>query len=590
MNAKLALVKDDDLPWVTPAAAPEPTPPAEPVPRKRKRAAEPDEQPPEPERPQDMPPFPFTLLGHDHGNYYYLGHATKQLTILKASQHTALNLALLAPQSFWIRQWPSKKGFDSEQAAMDLMQLQHASGIYNQARIRGRGAWWDEESGAATIHLGDRLMIGGSEFDLHDHGTKHIYEHAARLTVGTSLRNADAVKLTELCSLISWKNPISARLLAGWIVCAHICGALRWKPNVWLLGPKESGKSTVIEKIVYRALGDNALYCLGGTTEASLRAMLRADAMPVIIDDMDSSTARARENNQAIFGLMRIFSGEGGGGLHKASQSGGAPISYKIHACYIYSGITVEADKGADISRIALLELMPRAFKKDQYAELLTRIYETLTPEYAASLFGRCLRLIPVIRKNAEVFAQAIAAKTGSRRSGDVNGHLFAGAYSLHSDRIITIADADKYVGTRDEVIALIHEEKQIVDENNDGDKCLAHLLEQVVMDTEDGKSMRASIYDLIQETRFPNGEHAHYLLRRNGIIVRDGSFYVANDHTQLRAMYERSAWPTGWAGVLKSIPGTRAEPPMSFGGRITRSTSIPMAHLNKNPAEAGAA
>lgn len=610
-SGKVSPIRPDDdlMPWEEPPAeavepppaAPPPEPAAEPEPatkRKRRAAVADDGPPPEPPADHDQPPFPFTLLGHDHGTYYYMGHGTDQLTFLKASQHTPANLLVLAPLSFWARRWEAnKRGFDVDQAASDLITLQHSIGVYSPDRIRGRGAWWDNERQRAVVHLGDRLLIDGEPAGLHDHGTKYIYESAAALPISTALRNAEAVKLIDLCSKISWENPVAARLLAGWIVNAQICGALRWKPNLQLLGPHEAGKSTVIDKIVWPSLGANVLYALGGTSEASLRALLKADAIPIIIDDMDSSTARTRENNQAIYNLMRIFSGEGGGSVHKASQSGGAPISYKAHACYIYSGTTLEADKSQDISRIAILKLVPRKFERGQYTNLLAEIEATLTPEFSSGLFARCIKLIPVIRKNAEVFAQSIASQTGSRRSGDVYGHLFAGAYSLHSQNLIMPREADDYVGTRDEVMALIREEKQVIAENNDGEKCLAHLLEQVVTDTDSdtGRTGRWSIYELIQETQLPaGGSYAHHLLRRNGIVVKgigaDAAFFIANDHSQLRHLYDRSQWPTGWGSVLKTIQSATATGNVRFGSRTTRATRIPLTHIsaNKNPAEAG--
>lgn len=561
------------------------------APKRRQRAPEPPpaaEPPPTPPAtPDDDGPFPFTMLGHDHGVYFYLGHGSRQVTQLQAGAHSAKNLYRLAPPSFWDRTWPAKRGFDEDQAAGDLMQMQHRIGVYSPSRIRGRGAWWDKQADQAVIHLGDRLLIGGQAVGLHEHGTGYIYEYAVPISIdlGNPMRKAQAAALEDVCKLISWEEPVSGRLLAGWIVCASICGALRWKPNLWLLGARESGKSTVIEQIVYRALGDNTLYCLGGTTEASLRAQLRADAMPIIIDDMDASTARARENNQAILGLMRIFSGEGGGSVHKASQNGGPVITYKIHSCYIYSGIVMEADKSADKSRIQVLKLAQRKFEAGQFQDLLAKIHSVITPDFAPALFARCIQQIPMIRKNAEVFAQAVGKKTGSQRSGDVLGHLFAGAWSLRSEAAVTPEQAAAYVGNRSEVMALIEEQKQDIAEAHEGELCLWHLMEQILVDQDgSGRTVRNSVYDLVMlaQSQLLNGDHARALLKRHGIIADGGAVYVANDHTQLRNLYKTSAWPVGWGGVLKTIQGVSAADRMRFGGRQSRASRIPMAVLQR--------
>ncbi len=127
---------------------------------------------------------------------------------------------------------------------------------------------------------------------------------------------------------------------------------------------------------------------------------------------------------------------------------------------------------------------------------------------------------------------------------------------------------------------ALIHEEKQVAKENNDGMKCLYHMLEQVLTDSQDGHMLRASVYETVQKARECSID-ADKLLRRNGIIYRDGSLYVANDHTALRDLYARSPWPTGWGNVLKTIEGTAPSEIMSFCARKSRATKIPLALLD---------
>lgn len=538
-------------------------------------------------------PLPFTMLGHDHGIYYYLGHGAKQVTALAANAHTPGNLYKLAPLSFWSRRWESKRGFDTDQAASDLITAQHARGIYNPKRVRGRGAWWDKATNSAIIHLGDRLIINGQTTGLHDHGTPFVYECADPIAIDLDnpLPKREAVKLEDICGLISWADSINARLLAGWIVCAQVCGALRWKPNIWLLGPKECGKSTVTDHIVKAALGENVLATVGGTTEPALRNLLRADALPIIIDDLDSSSDRGRQANQQILALMRVFSSESGGGLHKGSQTGIA-VTYKIHSCYIFSSIVMEADKSADRSRIQILKIVPRKFELGQYDELLAKIRAVLTPEFAPALYARCISQIPMIRHNAEVFAQAVGLMTNSQRTGDVLGHLFAGAWSLRSESAITMDEAKQYVGTRAEVMALIQEQKQELAEDHEGERCLWHLCEQIIMDNNaDGRVMRSSVYDLIicaAGTTF-DAERARDILKQHGMLVDNEAVYIANEHTQLRNLYRMSAWPTGWGGVLKSIEGVTAYRQMRFSGRQSRASRIPLTMLQRvdKPAQA---
>lgn len=539
--------------------------------------------------PPDEPPFPFTLLGHDHGIYFYLGHGSKQVTLLKANAHNSLNLLQLAPSSFWGRRWPAKRGFDADQAASDLITLQHRLGVYDPMRLRGRGAWWDREANTALIHLGDSLLINGAPKGLHEHGSRYIYECAVPIPfdMQNPLRKSEAGPLINVCDYISWENPTYGRLLAGWIVCAMVCGALRWRPNIWINAPAQAGKSTVFNHILARALGGMAKRFVGGVTEAALRNILKVDAMPILIDDMDSNSQRGKENIQAILSLMRVFSGEDGGDIAKGSQTGVATIT-RVNSCYAFSSILMSADDTASKSRIAILRIVPRPFEKGQLEELHAKIDAALPPEFAPRLYARCVNMLPTIRKNAEIFAQAIGTQTGQRRSGDLYGHLFAGAYSLHSDGLITPTQAADYIGSREHVVSLMREEKQAVVENNEGDRCLAHLLEQVLTtDTTDNRTQRISILELIQSGRDSHGvepEHSRKLLRRNGIILKGEHFFVANDHTALRDFYKNSAWSVGWGGILKTVKGAEAGDRINFGGRVTRSVQLPCALLDEAP------
>ena len=568
---------DADLPWATaPAAAPEPP-----------QAAEADHQPEppheperEPEPPTDPSGWPFTLLGHDHGLYHYIGHDSKQVTILKASAHTSLNMLMLAPSSFWVRNWPKKGGFDADQAASDLIERQHRLGVYDPTRLRGRGAWWDRKTGTALVHLGDRLLINGAVSALHDHAGQFIYECAVPipLDLGNALRNAEAKKLETICNYLSWEQPVYGRLLAGWIVCAQVCGGLRWRPHVWIQGPHRAGKSTIVDHIVARALGKSAARFVGGVTEPGIRNTLKSDARAIVIDDLDSSTQRAREQVQSILGLMRVFTGEDGGDVVKGSQLG-IPTSTRINASWIFCSIVIEADKPADKSRVAELKVLPRKFEPKQLEELHARIKEALPEDFAPRFYARCVELLPVIRQNAETFAQAVGSKTGDRRVGDLYGALYAGAWSLGSRDLVTPEFAADYVGSREEIMALMAEQKQAVAENDEGDRCLAHLLEQIVTDTQDGRTRRASMYELLVNACHGNPE-AEQLMRRHGIIPKPDVFLIANDHAMLRDLYAGTQWQVNWGGVLKTVRGAETHAGARFGSRVVRATRLPVSIL----------
>jgi hypothetical protein len=58
---------------------------------------------------------------------------------------------------------------------------------------------------------------------------------AGRRTVSDAIDN-------EFLSCWRWRAPcLAGRLWAGWIACAMVCGALRWRPHVLVAGGPGTG-------------------------------------------------------------------------------------------------------------------------------------------------------------------------------------------------------------------------------------------------------------------------------------------------------------------------------------------------------------
>ena len=181
----------------------------------------------------------ITPLGYDRGIYFYLSRATRQVSGLTPEAHTQKALMGLASlPHYWQRsRFVGEKGnIWWDQAADFLMTACRSVGIYDPDRVRGRGAWWDD--GRAVLHLGDHLLVDGEQSDL-ELPSIYIYPRALRLSIRGSvapLGTQDAHKLLTISEAMRWERPISARLFAGWVVCALVCGALRWRPSIWITG------------------------------------------------------------------------------------------------------------------------------------------------------------------------------------------------------------------------------------------------------------------------------------------------------------------------------------------------------------------
>ena len=107
------------------------------------------------------------------------------------------------------------------------MRACHQAGHFDPDRVRGRGVWWEDELGP-VVNDGARLSAGGLTRPLGLAG-RGIYVSAKRWP---GLLDADPLAaeacgaLPELLDALPWRHPAHARLLAGWLALAGVCGAL----------------------------------------------------------------------------------------------------------------------------------------------------------------------------------------------------------------------------------------------------------------------------------------------------------------------------------------------------------------------------
>lgn len=523
---------------------------------------------------------PFQVLGHNRGEYFYLPRGSRQVVALSPRAHVKLALLELGPAAWWEAQYQGPQGVNWTAAANHLMRLAQSAGVYDPLAARGRGAWWDEDH--AVLHLGDRLVVGGTERPLDAGRGKYVYEAAApmSLPIGSPLPPTDAARLVDFLDLLAWEHGISSRLLAGWCVVAPICGALEWRPHVWVTGPAGSGKTWVIDNVVRRLVGDVGLAVQSETTEAGLRQTLGHDARPVIFDEAEGENERAQMRMQNILALCRQASSETGASIIKGSATGAAR-SYRIRSCFAFSSIGVGVQQHADETRVSVLSL-----RRDDDPERFPRVvssYGTLvTSEWCARFLARAVANIPTIRANARTFATAGAAVLGSRRGGDQVGALLAGAYSLFSDQAITTDAAAEWVAAQDWA------EQRAVGENGDELLCLQRILESVVPVRTARWGGDRSVAELLAlaggrpdvlETPLAPREAAAALAR---IGVRydeaDDSFVVANNHSGVADILRGTPWARGWYRILRRVPGaTVPTTPVRFAGIKTRGVAFPM-------------
>lgn len=536
---------------------------------------------------------PFRVLGWDRGRAFYLPDGMPQVTALTPTAHNKLNLLQLAPLDYWEMDFPSSKRSGDkvnwEMAANALMQQAQRLGIWDTELIRGRGAWWDR--GKWAVHLGNRVVIGSgdgdpTQYDLKTAPTAYVYEASKpiKLAFDNPLPNSDSVKLVQICESLRWERPIFGKLLAGWVFLAPVCGALPWRPHLWITGGAGSGKTTAMVDIIGRCLDGIALKAEGDTSEAGIRQALLHDARPVVFDEFESERRKSAERVEDVLAMVTRASSETGADLIKGGADGRA-ATFKTRSMFCFSSIGVNIKQHAARTRVTVLSLYSEPETPESLADfnkLSGFIFDTLTEDYIQRMQARAVRMIPVIRQNAKVFAEAAALALKDRRMGDQIGTLLAGAYGLHSTGPISREKAVEWINRQN------WDEVNEVAEGRDEQTCLKHILAHIVkVETANAGVKSRNVGDLIARAADKTSDYeilrddADSALVRIGIMVAkrtDGTPVVrfANSHRELKRLLVDTSWAESYSRTLQRLPGAIKLDPRKFGGSGSyRSTEL---------------
>jgi putative DNA primase/helicase len=542
-----------------------------------RRWANPDDEPdvfdtPTPAIRNRIEGLPFRLLGMDDGIMRYMPDNGQHIVSLTPAAHTKNNLMQLAPLSAWGEVFPAKSGAEWDAAVNCLLQMSQSLPRFDPRSIRGRGCWID--GGDVIYHAGDKLAVNGRVQPITAYSSGSIYESGLSIAIDTddAAKNTESARLIELCDALSWDQPLFGKLLAGWIAIAPVCGAMQWRPHVWVTGAAGSGKTWIMGNIVYPLVGKSAVFVQGNTSEAGIRGQIGSDALPVLFDEAEAENMRGKDRMESVMELARQASSESGAGIVKGTQNGGS-ITYMVRSMFCFSSIGVAAVKKADTSRISCL-----ALKKSDDAAQFARVKAiwretTALPAYCARIRARAVRNAMTTRKNADTFSQCAVEFTGDKRSADQIGTLLAGAYSLTSTREITPEAATEWLRKQDWAGF------KVDSIDSDENQCLSHLMSSLIRVERPNGAETISIDETVTRCReMHSSEPERLALLRIGIKVETDHLYVANSHQGLERVFRETAWAGAkWRGQLLRTSGAAcASHPVRFGTSVKqRAVSI---------------
>jgi putative DNA primase/helicase len=512
---------------------------------------------------------------------------TNDLTHIKHTSISRSYLNLLAPSAFFRSQNPDPTSKNPYPYIIEkLTRICIDKGLYEPEKARGCGLWQD--SSKYLLHMGNYILDGNEIVNLTD--IKSSYRYVARTPLNIKTQNTltaqEGYDLYDLICKFNWERRISPHLLLGWIFLAPVCGALAWRPHIWIYGEKGTGKTTILKNIIGRALRPMYMPCMGGSSEAGIRGYLSTDAKPVVFDEADGDTEKTRGLVDAVIELMRLASSQSDFRIYKGT-SDGRSVSYTASSMFCLASIKPGVTEPADKSRVSMLGL-----KIDSSEEALTRFksaemsFEEVIPDgFLDKMLMRAYYMMPKIVETIKMFQTLIAQKLGSNRSGDQYGTLLAGAWAIMNDNVPSQMDAELFMSDWD-----ISEDEHDDIEDTNFNQCIAHLMQygmRIHAGYEKTELVNVRLGDLIHiaagrthDLSFQSTS-AMREIRNLGLLVDEDWLYIANGSLPLQnEVFKHTPWAVSYNKILKNLRGAESpkNPKRIFtAGPTKRSVRIPL-------------
>jgi hypothetical protein len=559
-------------------------------------------RPPPPALPPQCPVVP---IGTGEGVRYYL-NGNRQLVTLAVKEHTRLQImGLFGEDADMVHDiWPRKKsvtnkagntediitGWRPEDAAEQLLRLTAAKGIWSPSeKARGRGCWLAED-GSLIVNAGTAVLVDGS---WQPPGLFGDYVFVAREGIMRPIPTAEpggtsgaASEVLALLQTWNWRRPIDARLLLGLMVCAFYGAALAIRPVGWLIGPRNTGKSTLQTAIAGVAGG--WLMSVIDPTPASIWQTLKHDALAIGIDEAEVD--EDKDNRRRLNELVRLARLCFSGGKLPRGGSDGEATEYTLRSAVLFSSINPPPLLPQDRSRIIMMRLAK--LPADQQLP-------DVSPQRLRALGARLLRRAidgwPRLAAAMEQYRIALKAVGHEGRSVEIFGTALAVADIVLSDHPVDTDSAAELAQQLD--FASLPEAE---DDLSDEAAWLNRLLKTVI--PLDGVGGRNSIHAWLRQA--VTGEQtpglslgdidavkheADRVLGYYGLKViraRDGSpidyFGVANRGPGLERLHADTHWAGrsgamgGWKAAARNLDGAH-ETTQRFGGPSEKGTAIPL-------------
>lgn len=384
---------------------------------------------------------PFRVLGWDsqRRRIWFQHRETAQISSTNPGPSFD-RLVALGPLEYWEATFPADRrtgGVDWPRSVSDLAAAADLAGVFDPAKVRGRGVWRD--GGRIIWHLGDRLEVDGIETPIADLESSSHYLRLPALAIDPAtapLSHEHGQQILQLIERMGWSGPSDHLLLAGWIVLSNVCGALPKRPGLQITSGFGTGKSDTADNVIRPLQAALGITC-SGSTEAGIRQSIRHDVLPVLVDESEQADGNRRAQQLRLVRLAYD-----GLPMVKGTPHG-EPLEFTLRVSICLAGINAPIDNPADLSRIAVIGR--RELPGPEWQQIAAERAELVTIEAGQALIRRTVSHLPTLLANVATMGRVLADMEKGRgrgRVGDTYGALLAGAHLLGSTERLSLETA----------------------------------------------------------------------------------------------------------------------------------------------------
>jgi len=497
------------------------------------------------------------------------------------------------------------------------------TGLFDPMRkVRGRGAW-RTEGGVLVLHLGSRLWIGGQEHELGEY-EGHVYARdvdlsppaasdafsddlAALFFDAGQLEGEDPSKiparwLLKAMRTWNWKRPdLDPLLVLGYVVCVFMGAALKWRPAIYPIGDKASGKSSLLA-LIKSVLGDR-LMDLADPSGPGIYQSLGLAAIGVWADEFEQEGESASDARAASVMRLARYASDGKNVVRGGAE--GVPTNYQARGTFGFTGINPPPMKPAELSRLA----MPMLQKLPDASAKAPELTQTLGDELGRHLLRRIVDQWAQWPDVLTAWRGVLLSHGHDSRAADTFGTLLAAAHLVLNDGVPLAKDIDP--------LAKHLPKASMAETQNDRanwEKCIDRLLQSQPDSWRQFKYRSVGEYltALLDDRPKDDPDETTPVSARDRLSTaglglcrpRTGPLQgqlclaVPDNHIEVAKLFERSLWSMGtgavsggWAIALGFAPeNVAAFGPQRVDGRLVKCSLLALEAIIDKPGDGEAA